>query len=117
MSEGKDIAISKGKGIATLDNKILEPGIVEPLPIPIEPMIKQKDCRLLRECLASIHGNAPPQIKQKIVMELKRFAEAIKGYCLCTDRSYVAKEAKFACLDCGKRFWNQTGPDDVQELG
>ena len=82
------------------------------------PMVKQKDARILREALASVHKNAPPQIKQKIVMELKRYAEAVKAYCECLDRSYVSTEAKFACLDCGKRFYNQTGPDDnVQELG
>lgn len=68
-----------------------------------EPMIKQKDARILRECLCRVYRKAPDLIKQDIHNELKRYAIAVSSYCKCTDRSFVKDENVFACLDCGTR--------------
>ena len=69
----------------------------------IEPMVKQKDARILRECLCRIYKTAPALIKQNIHNELKRYAIAVAKYCKCPDRSFVKDENVFACLDCGTR--------------
>ncbi len=84
--------------------KNMPPGKVEThVPAPM-PMIRHKDARLLREALANVFHKAPPIVKQKIHDTLLAYAEAVKPYCECLDRSWCAGENKFACLDCGARF-------------
>jgi len=79
-----------------------------------EAYVKQKDARLLREGLAAVFKTAPAPVKERIHGILLRYADAVKGYCQCTDRSFVAKERLFACLDCGRRYPSETGKSEIR---
>lgn len=92
-----------------------EPGDVKY--VATEPVILQKDFRILRECLVWAQKQAPPHVKQLIHQKIIKFSESIKSYCTCPERVYVDKEGKYACLDCGQRHWKPEGKDEVQELG
>lgn len=72
--------------------------------LKIKPTVLQKDARLLRERLASIHKRAPQNIKDQIVKTLLQYAENVKLYCKCTDKGFVKAKKVFTCLDCGKEF-------------
>lgn len=69
-----------------------------------EPMLKQKDVRILRESLVWAFKRLQPQDQVKVVADLKRFSKQIESYCECPERVFIAKENKEACLDCGKRI-------------
>jgi len=68
---------------------------------------KQKDVRILRECLAWCFKNAPPLVQTKIDTDLKYFATRIKPYCTHDENTFVKSENKYACLDCGTRSDNE----------
>lgn len=67
-------------------------------------MVKHKDARLLRECLAGVFHIVTTDVKVKITNALRAYADQIEKYCDHSDRSWVAVEDRFACLDCGKRL-------------
>ena len=83
---------------------------IEPKEI-ILPTVLQKDARLLRECLCGLVSKVPPMFQQKIHQTLLAYAAAVRPYCKCQDRTLVAKEKMYACLDCGKRHKNPPGND------
>ncbi len=66
-------------------------------------LFKSQDVRLLRERLCWVMKKSPPHIQAQINDTLLRFAKSVSEYCRCEDRSYVAAENKYACLNCGKR--------------
>ena len=87
------------------------------MPIPkglAEATVKQQDAKILRECLAGLYHKAPILIQQKIHIALLSYAKAVSKYCECHDRSWVEKENKFACLDCGTRYRKQEGKDVLE---
>ena len=73
-----------------------------------KPIVKQKDARILRECLAWCAKNAPPIVQLKINKSLKDYADAVRRYCTHPDTSFIVKENKFACIDCGIRSDNRS---------
>ena len=68
-----------------------------------EPVVKQKDARILREALSWCCKHLPIEAQKKTHNALRDYAISVGKYCKCFDRSFVRKEKKFACLDCGRR--------------
>lgn len=79
------------------------------------PKVKQKDARLLRECLAWIHGHSPPMIQKRVNTVLLDYAKQVGQYCTCSEKSFLQKEGLFACLDCGHRHKTANG-QRIKEL-
>ena len=65
--------------------------------------VLQKDVARLRETLSRVYKYAPKNIQKIITDELELFANNVGKYCKHPDVVLVAKENKFACLDCGIR--------------
>lgn len=79
-----------------------------------ETLFKHRDVRILRECLAGLHRKAPPMLQKKIHDTLLEFAESIKSYCLCEEKSYVENEKRYACLNCGRRHRRVEGDPPIE---
>lgn len=67
------------------------------------PMVRQEDAAILREAIAGVMKNAPRAIQHQCNTALSFYASRVKEYCSHPERSFVAQEQKFACLDCGHR--------------
>lgn len=74
-----------------------------------EPMVRQKDARILREALAWLHRHSPPRIQHRINTAMLDYAKQVGKYCTCPEKSFIEKEAAFACLDCGHRHKKADG--------
>lgn len=75
----------------------------QPIELP-EAMVQQKHARILREGLARLAKLGHPAINEVVNTALLGYAKAVAPYCKCTDRAWVQKEGKQACLDCGRRY-------------
>lgn len=74
-----------------------------------EPVVLQRDVRILRECVAWSMKYLPRNCHAHADGVLKRFSEAVKDYCQCAERSLVAKTGKYTCLDCGQKYKTARG--------
>ena len=74
-----------------------------------ETNFKVKDVRLLRERLAWVYKKCTPDIQTQITQTLLAFAKSVSEYCQCEEKVYIAKENKFACLNCGTRHIKAEG--------
>jgi hypothetical protein len=65
--------------------------------------VDQNHARILREALARISRVGPPAVQRVALQALAEYAAYVAPTCSCSERVFVAKEGREACLDCGQR--------------
>lgn len=66
-----------------------------------DPLVLQRDARVLREGLAKVFKMVPPPIQQEINNILGLYARNVAVYCQHPETAFVAMRGCKVCIDCG----------------
>lgn len=74
--------------------------------------VLQIHARVLREALAKLTKLGQPMVTKIAIEALRNYAIMVGPTCSHTDTSFIAAENKAACLDCGKRFYQEVAQQE-----
>lgn len=66
--------------------------------------VEQQHARILREAVSRACKYLPAKHRQFLMNSLCQYADAVRDYCQCPERSLINDRRVAKCLDCGKTF-------------